>query len=340
MTESERETIFNPDDDSDAADATLMGSLHQRAHPRHLTFTPLLICLEGGHRGMRYTLKAKEQIIGRSRDADIRLDDELVSRQHARIVWHNFGTPQIPPYCTIEDLGSRNGTELNGVPLLAPTQLRERDRILVGTTLLGFFLRDATEAELERSLYDLATKDALTGLDNRHQFNAMLVHHVERARRYERPLALLIIDADRFKRINDEFGHDVGDRALVQLARVISTSCRASEICARWGGEEFAVLCPETTAEGAITLAERIRQRVRIFPLEHDDRLIPLSVSIGGAMLQAEDNADTLFRRADQSLLRAKEIGRNRTVFENKPVGLDHTATFTGRRPNEEPPND
>jgi len=168
----------------------------------------------------------------------------------------------------------------------------------------------------------------------------MLVHHVERARRYERPLALLVIDADRFKRINDEFGHDVGDRALVQLARVISTSCRSSEICARWGGEEFAVLCPETTAEGAITLAERIRQRVQIFPLEHDDRLIPLSVSIGGAMLQAEDNADTLFRRADQSLLRAKEIGRNRTVFENKPVGLDHTATFTGRLPKENPPNE
>jgi diguanylate cyclase (GGDEF)-like protein len=262
----------------------------------------------------------------------------MASRRHAKITFQNFGNKNEPPECFLEDLGSRNNTELNGTPLEGATRLRERDRILVGATLLGFFLRDETEMELDKSLYELATKDTLTGLDNRHQFMAMVSHHVERGRRYGRKVALLIADADHFKAINDTYGHDVGDRALVHLARIIATSCRASELCARWGGEEFTVLLPEGGSEGAATLAERIRRRVQSLPLEFETHTIPMSVSIGGSLLQPEDTQETLFRRTDQNLLRAKELGRNRTVLDDQVIGYDRTATFSSTPPKQSTP--
>jgi diguanylate cyclase (GGDEF)-like protein len=298
------------------------------------SFKPTLICLEGPQRGMRFSLQGRELVVGRGTQADVSLEDDMISRRHLRITWRNWDRPQEMPQCTCEDLGSRNGTELGGMPLLGPTPLRERDRILLGTTVLGFFLRDADELEIDRSLYELATKDTLTGLDNRHQFNALLRHHLERVRRYGQLIALLIIDADYFKDVNDRHGHDVGDLALRHLARVIQTSCRATEVCARWGGEEFAVLAPESDAQGAIVLAERIRVRVWQFPLETPGgQSIPLTVSIGGTLLRSADTPEEAFRRADSSLYTAKHLGRNRTVFDGQAVGVDQTTTFTKKPP-------
>lgn len=332
MSEPEgNETVFDRSDDSEPTS--------EREHRRHhrtgggAAFKPLLVCLEGPHRGMRFPLHAADLVIGRGPQADIRLEDEMISRRHARIMWHNFDHPDEVPQCTCEDLGSRNGTELNGAPLIGRTPLRDRDRLFLGATVLGFFLRDAEEIEIDRTLYELATKDALTGLDNRHQFEALLRHHIERVRRYGHSVALLLIDADRFKSVNDTYGHDVGDLALKHLARLISTSCRSTEICARWGGEEFVILAPECDAEGAITLAERVRTRVASLELETAYAKIPLTVSIGVTLLVSGDTLESAFRRADQSLLTAKELGRNRTVFEGTPVGVDRTATFKKKPP-------
>lgn len=258
----------------------------------------------------------------------------MISRRHVLVTWHNSDNPAEIPRCTCEDLGSRNGTELNGAPLIGPAPLRERDRILLGSTVLGFFLRDAEEIELDRTLYELATKDALTGLDNRHQFHALLRHYIERVRRYGQLIALLLIDADHFKNINDTYGHDVGDLALQHIARVIATSCRSTEVCSRWGGEEFAVLAPESNEHGATVLAERIRNRIAFFPLElSGSQKVEISVSIGITILRADDSPEEAFRRADRSLYLAKELGRNRTVFEGRVVGLDQTATFTRKPP-------
>jgi diguanylate cyclase (GGDEF)-like protein len=324
------ETVFNENSDSEA---TLHNPSFKALRQKTYQFRPVLICLEGPHRGMRYYLQKRDNIIGRGQNADIHLDDVMISRQHARIVWHTIDSPGTRPRCVVEDLGSRNGTELNGAPLECPTELREHDRLLLGATVLGFFLRDADELELDRTLYELATKDALTGLDNRHQFNALLRHNLERVRRYGHRIVLLLIDADHFKIVNDTYGHDVGDLALKHLAQIVATSCRTTEVCARWGGEEFTILAQESDAEGAIVLAERIRSRVVANPLEWNGVKIPLSVSIGVTVLKADDTPEEAFHRADHSLLMAKELGRNRIVIESQPYGLDETATFTKRPP-------
>lgn len=328
--EDVHETVFDNQSDNEV---TLQGSRH-RQRESHPVYKPLLICLEGPQRGIRFPLLGYEQVIGRGSQAEIRIEDEMISRRHALIRWHNYERPHELPQCTCEDLGSRNGTELNGAPLLGPTCLRERDRILLGTTVLGFFLRDADELELDRTLYELATKDALTSLDNRHQFNAILRHYLERVRRYNQSIALLMIDIDHFKRVNDTYGHTVGDIALKHVAQIIATSCRATEVCARWGGEEFAVLAPESDPQGAAILAERIRCRVAQTPIEtvFTEKIV-LTVSIGGTMLRPEDSPEETVRRGDRSLYIAKELGRNRTVFEGRLMGLDQTATFTKKPP-------
>lgn len=322
------ETVFD-----EGSDRTVSGPVKKLRSPASV-YKPTLVCLEGPHRGMRFALQGAEMIVGRGSQADIRLEDEMISRRHLAVRWVNWDQPTQLPQCFCEDLGSRNGTELNGVPLQGAVPLRERDRLFLGTTVLGFFLRDAEEIELDRTLYELATKDALTGLDNRHHFMALFTHHLERVRRHGHPMALLIIDADHFKQVNDRYGHDVGDLALKHIARLLKLSCRSTDVCARWGGEEFTVLAMDSAHDGAIVVAERIRDQIQQTPLVTPlNESLHLTVSVGGTLLRPDDCLEEALRRADASLYHAKELGRNRTVFDGHPIGPDHTATFTVRPP-------
>lgn len=289
------------------------------------TYLPLLMCVDGPQRGARFEILEAELVIGRSSAAQIPLADELASRRHARIICENAGMSDEEPVCYIEDMGSRNGTQLNGEMVEERKRLRERDRIQIGSTVLGFFIRDEKEVEQDELLYAMATRDALTGLENRHQFLSHQDRCIDQSRRYGRPLSLLIVDADEFKGTNDKYGHDVGDKVLIHLARVLESCCRASEICARWGGDEFAVLMPESNKEAAAGLAERIRRAVEKNPLKHESGPIGMSVSIGCAELALADTPETFFRFADQQLLRAKEKGRNCVSSEDRPGDFEET---------------
>lgn len=280
------------------------------------SYTPMLICVEGIQSGMRFPLQSGDNLLGRSSTSDLHLQDDMASRRHAKINYRNADYPEQPPECYLEDLGSRNGTEINGAQVTQPHRLNERDRILIGTTLLGFFLRDEKELENEQLLYEMATHDALTGLDNRYQFRTHLNHHVERGRRYGLPVSMLIIDADHFKAVNDRHGHDIGDKVLIHLARLIESCCRSTEICARWGGEEFVVLLPDGDLLSAYALGERIRLTVESNPLRQPGTPIYLSVSVGCAELGISDDSETLFHNADQNLLKAKKMGRNKVCCE------------------------
>ena len=166
--------------------------------------------------------------------------------------------------------------------------------------------------ELRQQFYLESIHDPLTGLFNRRYFGVRLAEEYERSRRYKLPLSLIVIDADHFKRINDELGHAAGDAALVALARVLSERHRKTDVLARIGGEEFAVLLPNLGAAGARTLAEELRCRV-----ENEEMVLPaangrvprrLTVSCGVAELSAGDELDfDLLRRADEMLYEAKK---------------------------------
>jgi diguanylate cyclase (GGDEF)-like protein len=164
-------------------------------------------------------------------------------------------------------------------------------------------------AEQFETLQELATSDSMTKLANHATFQSKLRHEVERARRHDRNVCLLMIDLDLLKNINDEYGHPVGDQVISAVADAIRTTCRAIDFGARYGGEEFAVILPETDLRSGVQVADRIRQHIadiKRFPTK-----ISVSVGVANCPLDAA-SAEELIQSADNALYAAKGAGRNR----------------------------
>jgi diguanylate cyclase (GGDEF)-like protein/PAS domain S-box-containing protein len=179
-------------------------------------------------------------------------------------------------------------------------------------------LRDETERQAqERELRRLATTDHLTGLANRRHFLGQVDFELERFKRYARPAALLMMDLDHFKQVNDTYGHATGDRALQHFATVAQAVLRRTDLLSRLGGEEFAALLPDADPEGAGHLAERLRGALADAPIPLETGNIALTVSIGVALFSPADlETSAILGRADRALYRAKDRGRNRVEME------------------------
>jgi two-component system cell cycle response regulator len=172
---------------------------------------------------------------------------------------------------------------------------------------------ESTRAD-NRRLEELATTDALTRLMNRRALLERLNAEVDRARRFKSQLSLLMLDLDHFKSVNDRHGHLVGDSILRQTGALLSSAVRTIDVVARYGGEEFVLILPETAVEGAVTFAERLRERVHEHAFEIDaERTIHLTCSVGVATFPTQFvlSTEDLFARADEALYRAKSGGRN-----------------------------
>lgn len=229
------------------------------------------------------------------------------------------------------------------------TPLAASERGMQGRLIM---LRDITQLkEVQAALEELATTDALTWLINRRQFRYLAKKQLDLSIRFGRPLALIFLDIDQFKKVNDLHGHAAGDRALVHVAGCVLECLRDVDLCGRYGGEEFSILLPETGMEDALKIAERVRKRIAAQIIETPEAAIKLTVSIGAAALDAAggrgggngagvmrgacdgDGAagagragkaggdvsdagrvdlDGLLKRADDALYEAKESGRNR----------------------------
>jgi diguanylate cyclase (GGDEF)-like protein len=179
--------------------------------------------------------------------------------------------------------------------------------VAVSTTLVFSFFGWFVGKKSDR-LDAMSLTDSLTGLGNRRQIDHRCRDELARASRYHTPLAFLLIDVDRLKDINDRGGHQAGDRALELVAKAIAATARKTDSSARFGGDEFALLAPETTGADAVALAERIRERVE------DEAAGSLTVSIGVADLHhaPSHDAEALYRAADRALYVSKTGGRNR----------------------------
>ncbi len=170
-------------------------------------------------------------------------------------------------------------------------------------------------SSLNDELSHMARTDALTGLDNRRHFMEVARRECSRSCRTGQPFSLLLIDADHFKAVNDTWGHDVGDRVLQDIASLLNSSVRGHDVPARFGGEEFIVLLPETDCQEAGIIAERIRLAVEANRLTVQQEPVHISVSIGCTTATAQDgecDLETIFKRADVALYAAKKNGRNR----------------------------
>jgi diguanylate cyclase (GGDEF)-like protein len=175
--------------------------------------------------------------------------------------------------------------------------------------VLGFAL--VIIREHQRRLVRAASTDALTGTANRLAGELRLVESIKQAGRKRRPVSVLLLDLDKFKAVNDSFGHLVGDQVLQAVAAMTTTAVRADDCVARWGGEEFLIVLPSCEVADAQILAERVRTRIQSEHFRTDD-LPPCTASIGVAELLPGESRDELLARADLALYRAKELGRNR----------------------------
>lgn len=173
------------------------------------------------------------------------------------------------------------------------------------------------------TLRHLAETDALSGLLNRRGFSLLADDAFSLYRRYERPLAVLILDIDLFKSVNDTYGHVAGDTVIRSVATALTKTLRASDKVARFGGEEFVVLVHEVDAAGIITVAQNLRRAVEALTIEHQDHRIEVTVSVGGAMARRSDeDVQEVIERADSALYRAKAAGRNRVVIDGMQIQL------------------
>ncbi len=159
-----------------------------------------------------------------------------------------------------------------------------------------------------------AFTDALTGLPNRFAYEERLEQEYERWKRYQSPLSILIIDVDHFKRINDTYGHQAGDKALRIIARELSVSTRKTDFIGRYGGEEIVILMPETSADEALAAAEKLRRKIEECGFHFREKKVTITVSCGISEYRQGDTPESAFERADQALYEAKRSGRNRCV--------------------------
>ena len=172
-------------------------------------------------------------------------------------------------------------------------------------------MADLEKARLKAE--ELARFDSLTGVLSRRAVLEALNEEVERAKRHGDGLACLMLDLDRFKTINDRYGHQFGDKALRRIARVIAELCRAYDHLGRYGGEEFLLVLPETRIDGAVAYAERVRRAVEKTALNGNDERLTLSIGVA-EWLSDDGSPETLIAEADQALFEAKAAGRNQVV--------------------------
>ncbi|MBN9118263.1 MAG: GGDEF domain-containing protein [Planctomycetes bacterium] len=257
--------------------------------------------------GCRYPLSDRLLVIGRGEDCDIKLTDHSVSRKHARI------EPSGDGYY-VSDQNSTNGTFVNDKQIDDPRLLRDGDYLRVGNCLYRYLAAENIEAEYHEEIYRLTILDGLTQIHNARYLNEFLEREVVRSQRHARPLSILALDIDKFKTLNDSLGHLCGDFVLRELADVIRGNVRQEDLFARCGGEEFVIVLVETTKDGAVLVAERLREAIAKHLFRFESAPINLTISIGVASTVGEPGlTPTMLRKfADEKLYEAKRTGRNR----------------------------
>ncbi len=226
---------------------------------------------------------------------------EPVANPLARAMAENGVRPPDRQTALLRRDGSSVAIEDNAAPIY------DRNGKVVGGVIV---FRDASAARsMAKRLTRQATTDPLTGVFNRLKFDQVLAAEIARSGRYKTPFAVVMYDIDHFKAVNDTHGHQVGDRVLVDLARIISGHIRQTDVLARWGGEEFMILAPNCDGEQAVRHAEKLRRLVEDFVF---DGVGKVTCSFGVAQFRDGDTAETLTARADEALYAAKRAGRNR----------------------------
>jgi diguanylate cyclase (GGDEF)-like protein len=281
-----------------------------KARPRH----PHLVIFIGADSGKRFELKPGKTTIGRDSAADITIDDEWASRIHAVIDWTDG-------VIRIMDNGSTNGVYVDYRRTDAAV-LAQGVPVQIGHSVMKIDFKDEAEVRLENDLWHNACIDGLTGISNRQHFLQRAEEEYSYARRNGMPVGLIMIDIDRFKEVNDTYGHQMGDSVLNQFAGVINRVKRKEDIFARYGGEEFVIIpCGQIHRDEVFGFCERIRQAIETSEFRFGDTSIQITASFGfhtrkiAKNTRVEPIINEMIAKADEALYNAKEKGRNRIEY-------------------------
>ncbi len=270
--------------------------------------SPYVVVIAGPSFGEMHRLPGPRCVLGRGDSATVRLVDDGISREHAAL--ERDGGKMI-----LRDLASTNGTFCNGIRI-DRRELADGDKISIGaSTILKFTYQDQVDENYQKRLFESALRDGLTSTFNRRYFVDRLTAEMRFAYRHDKALALLFVDIDHFKKINDQHGHQAGDFVLAGVAREMIATIRSEDVLARYGGEEFAIICREIEKEGALALGERLRAVVAGAHFEFGGQAIAVTISVGATVVYKPQVAQPLIAAADAAMYEAKRAGRNRVCF-------------------------
>jgi diguanylate cyclase (GGDEF)-like protein len=282
---------------------------------------PALVFMRGEQLAAPIPLERDEVTLGRALEADVRVNDARASRLHARITASRDDATGETAY-RVADLGSTNGTLLNGEPV-NEAALQDGDKLTIGEHLIRFQLLDDIDREFQRQIHRLLAHDELTGLLTSKSFFTELRREAARAESDGRPFCVLMMDLDHFKRVNDTYGHLVGSQTLEEVGHLITRALRAGDVAARFGGEEFAAFLLDADCGQALVAAERVRSAIASHPFpcarrgahasSSGDETFKITISVGVASFpdDARDPIE-LVELADTALYHAKHQGRDR----------------------------
>ncbi|WP_082081665.1 GGDEF domain-containing protein [Methylocucumis oryzae] len=279
---------------------------------------PCLIVLKGSVADLRTLIRLDRNLIsiGRGDAMDIQIPEIAVSRNHALLQRLNANQ------FLLIDTNSSNGTLVNNKPVTT-VLLEDQDVIAIGNNLFKFLAQNNPEQAHYQALLEKMHLDHALQIYNKHYFLTKLDEEIVNAYRYNHFLALLIFDADHFKRLNDNYGHLAGDAVLMHIVETVKKRIRKTDLFCRYGGEEFTIIMPHTSEQQAFVVAETIRSLIAKNPVEYENQLISVTISIGVTALnhhyQANNLRDLLISQADSALYQAKQAGRNQVImFEPK----------------------
>jgi two-component system cell cycle response regulator len=279
--------------------------------PASLRDRATLTVLSGPDPGLVLTLEHGESTLGRSKDATFSVHEAAISRHHARVVATK------PGQYVIEDLGSKNGTFVNG-RAVSRAALRSGDRVQLGPALLlRFALLDAREEMLQRRVHESSTRDSLTGLTSRRRLLEQLELEIGRGRADGTDTGMFMVDIDHLKKVNDAFGRLAGDQVLRAVAASARKLFRAGEVFGRYGGKEFMAVVGSATRAPLVALAERLRVSFSEMRMQTGHCSLNITVSVGVALWSECASADSLslVALADHRMYAAKAAGRNGVCF-------------------------
>lgn len=262
----------------------------------------------GANLGKRYLLDQKDMVVGRSPNVQIVVNEQSVSRNHAQCL-------ALGDSVSIMDLGSSNGTYVNDKRINEQHTLQDGDIIRLGNIVFKFFAHGNIENVFHDKIYRMATIDGGTQTFNKKYLLEALESEFKFSRTYSRPLSLIYFDLDFFKKVNDSYGHNVGDFILRETSGLVKSIIRKDDIFCRFGGEEFVILLPATDMKTAFDLAERIRQNIEDHTFEYEGQVIKQTISLGVSQLNQDmASPKDLLENADQKLYQSKTNGRNRVT--------------------------